>query len=43
MARRKCPVCGLYRGAKPHSGPLHKAIMANRRRVAAGTLRRRKR
>lgn len=36
MARRKCDVCGLYRGAKPHSGALHKAIMANRARLRKG-------
>lgn len=30
--RRKCPVCGLYVGAKPHSGPVHKAIRRAQRR-----------
>jgi hypothetical protein len=40
MARRKCPVCGLYVGAKPHSGPLHDRINTNRRLLALGKLRR---
>jgi hypothetical protein len=35
MARRiKCSVCGLYRGAKPHTGAIHKRIRAARRRIA---------
>lgn len=32
--RRKCPVCGLYLGRKPHTGPIHDRILANRRRFA---------
>jgi len=34
MARRKCDVCGLYRGAKPHTGALHDKIRANQNRVS---------
>lgn len=34
--RKKCEVCGLYRGAKPHTGTLHKKIMANRSRLRRG-------
>lgn len=41
--RVKCKVCGLYRGAKPHSGPLHDRITINRRLVALGKLGRGKR
>jgi len=33
--RKKCPVCGLYVGKKPHSGAVHDAIRANRRRIGA--------
>lgn len=29
--RRKCPVCGLYVGAKPHSGLIHDRIRAARK------------
>ena len=36
--RVKCDVCGLYRGAKPHSGAVHDAIRRNRAKVKAGTL-----
>lgn len=43
MARRKCRVCGLYVGAKPHSGPLHDRININRRLAALGKLGRGKR
>jgi hypothetical protein len=41
--RVKCKVCGLYRGAKPHTGAMHKAIRANRAKVRLGRLRRRRR
>lgn len=37
--RRKCPVCGLYVGRKPHTGPMHDRIRAAR----GGILRRVKR
>lgn len=43
MARTKCKVCGLYRGAAPHSGALHDRIMINRRLVKLGKLGRHKR
>lgn len=43
MARRKCPVCGLYVGAKPHTGPMHDRINLNRRLAAIGKLGRRRR
>jgi len=33
MARVKCSVCGLWRGAKPHTGAIHKRIRAARRRL----------
>jgi hypothetical protein len=36
--RRKCPVCGLYLGAKPHSGAIHDRIMAARSRARRGLL-----
>lgn len=36
MARRKCSICGLYVGAKPHTGPMHRAIQANRDRLRRG-------
>lgn len=32
--RQKCSVCGLYRGAKPHTGVIHDRIRAARRKVA---------
>lgn len=38
MARRKCDVCKLYVGAKPHSGALHDRIRINRRLAALGKL-----
>jgi hypothetical protein len=41
--RKKCPVCKLFVGAKPHSGPMHDRIMANRKRMARGLLGRRRR
>ena len=31
--RRKCPVCGLYLGRSPHTGPMHDRIMAARRHL----------
>jgi hypothetical protein len=34
--RVRCDVCGLYRGAKPHSGALHARIRANRERFRRG-------
>lgn len=35
--RRKCPVCGLYVGAKPHSGPIHDRIFKQRARFASSS------
>jgi hypothetical protein len=32
--RVKCSVCGLYRGAKPHTGALHRRIMAARKKIS---------
>ena len=43
MARRKCPVCGLFVGATPHSGPIHDRIMAARRLAKLGLLGRKRR
>lgn len=43
MARRKCPVCKLYVGAKPHTGALHDRINTNRRLLAIGKLGRKRR
>lgn len=47
--RRKCPVCHLFVGAKPHTGPMHDRIFAARKRIAsssrtglAGRIRRRR-
>lgn len=34
--RRKCAVCGLYLGPKPHTGPMHDRI----RKARGGKLRR---
>jgi hypothetical protein len=35
--RKICKVCGMYRGAKPHTGPIHarirKARKALKRRI----------
>jgi hypothetical protein len=36
--RRKCPVCGLYVGAKPHSGALHDRIRAQQHKAKRGLL-----
>lgn len=38
--RKKCDVCGLYRGAKPHSGTLHDRIRAQRQKMKRGLIRR---
>jgi hypothetical protein len=49
MSRRKCSVCGLYVGAKPHTGAIHDRILGNRAKLRKGLalrpakLRRRKR
>lgn len=36
--RRKCDVCGLYRGKRPHSGAMHDRIRTNRAKVRKGLL-----
>jgi len=41
MARVKCSVCGLWRGAKPHTGAIHDRIRAARAKIK-GRRRRRK-
>lgn len=43
MARKRCRVCKLYVGERPHTGPIHDRINTNRRLMALGKLGRGKR
>ena len=45
MARKRCPVCHLFVGARPHSGALHDKIRTQRRlmKLGRGPFRRRRR